>query len=387
MRRVRSQFPGSVWRLFGVRKARVGLAGVAGLGLLAALLVPVLVSADSKVNVRNIGTPRAVASAGGGFYANAQKGVVVNQDGAGGVSAGSVYLADFNNNRIQQFDSSGGFVRAWGRDVVWEGEHNSSVNEQQTVTVNATGGFFTLGVVTAAAAADYSSGSTSVTVTPGFGTFRVGDTITQGVGVVGARIVGVSGNTLTLSTPATGNSGATTGSNIAATETVGATATGDLDGSTTVTNVVTSTGSFDVGQAISGTGIPAGTTITAVGSGTLTLSAAAAAGTGVALNSGISYNASASAVQDFLSGLPGVEANDITVSGGPGGTTPYTLTFAGGIFDGNDLANLDPAGLLQTGNRQSGRRDCGGCGSAGRWIVFQHRGGRGRSGHRQGVCL
>jgi hypothetical protein len=64
------------------------------------------------------------------------------------------------------------------------------------------------------------------------------------------------------------------------------TGTGTLtSGSKTVTSVVESTGIFVIGDAISGTGIPAGTTIVkAVPSGTLELSAAAtASGSGVSL--------------------------------------------------------------------------------------------------------
>ncbi len=53
----------------------------------------------------------------------------------------------------------------------------------------------------------------------------------------------------------------------------GASGTGELtNGSASVSKVVTSNGAFQVGQYISGPGIPAATTITAVGSGTLTLS-------------------------------------------------------------------------------------------------------------------
>jgi hypothetical protein len=60
---------------------------------------------------------------------------------------------------------------------------------------------------------------------------------------------------------------------------------GDLTGgSTSVTDVHATSGAFNVGQAIVGAGIPAGTTIAAVGSGTIQLSAAAtASGNDVAL--------------------------------------------------------------------------------------------------------
>jgi photosystem II stability/assembly factor-like uncharacterized protein len=46
-------------------------------------------------------------------------------------------------------------------------------------------------------------------------------------------------------------------------------------GSTTITNVTTTSGAFQVGHQIVATGIPAGATITAIGTGTLTISAAA----------------------------------------------------------------------------------------------------------------
>jgi hypothetical protein len=43
----------------------------------------------------------------------------------------------------------------------------------------------------------------------------------------------------------------------------------------------------------------------------------------------IAWNAAASAVQAALVALPNVNAGDIVVTGGPGGTAPYTLTFGG----------------------------------------------------------
>jgi hypothetical protein len=54
-------------------------------------------------------------------------------------------VPDPANRRVQEFNPSGGFVRAWGFDVVITGRPgNVPVNEQQTVTVGATGGTFTL---------------------------------------------------------------------------------------------------------------------------------------------------------------------------------------------------------------------------------------------------
>jgi DNA-binding beta-propeller fold protein YncE len=37
-------------------------------------------------------------------------------------ASGNVYVADINNNRIQEFDSSGNFLRTWGRDVIQSGK-------------------------------------------------------------------------------------------------------------------------------------------------------------------------------------------------------------------------------------------------------------------------
>jgi hypothetical protein len=72
-------------------------------------------------------------------------------------------------------------------------------------------------------------------------------------------------------------SGATGGSfTVTATTATGSGTTSS--GLTEVTGVAASFGAFHVGDAITGTDIPAGTTITAVGSGTLTLSRAATAG-------------------------------------------------------------------------------------------------------------
>jgi hypothetical protein len=45
------------------------------------------------------------------------RGIALNQTGNGGVPAGTLYVADFTNRRIQSFDADGNFLRAWGWDV------------------------------------------------------------------------------------------------------------------------------------------------------------------------------------------------------------------------------------------------------------------------------
>jgi hypothetical protein len=52
----------------------------------------------------------------GGLF-NTPRGVAVNQSGAGGVAAGTLYVADSLNHRVQQFGPDGTFVRAWGWGV------------------------------------------------------------------------------------------------------------------------------------------------------------------------------------------------------------------------------------------------------------------------------
>ncbi len=106
----------------------------------------------------------------------------------------------------------------------------------------------------------------------------------QGETFTGASEAPVPPATVPTFTTGTGDLSAATGAgNLSA-----ATGTGDLtEGSTFITGVTTSTGTFAVGQVIKGTGIPPETTIVAVGPGTLALSkAASATSTGVALSAG-----------------------------------------------------------------------------------------------------
>jgi NHL repeat-containing protein len=71
---------------------------------------------------------------GGEF--NTPGGIAIDQ------ATGNVYVTERTNNRVQVFTASGGFLRAFGRDVVSSG--SAQADEQQTLTVNATAGQFRL---------------------------------------------------------------------------------------------------------------------------------------------------------------------------------------------------------------------------------------------------
>jgi hypothetical protein len=173
----------------------------------------------------------------------------------------------------------------------------------------------------------------------------------------------------------------------------GAAGSGDLVAeSNVVTSVITTSKIFKVGQTITGAGIPAGTTITAVGAGTITLSQPATeSGTSVALTvaagpnnvpvneqqtvtlgagvtagnfkityttpnpsnttattANIPYNATQAEVETALATLPNIGAGNVSVtSSNPGGGTarggPYVVTFGGTRFADTDVAQMTVA--------------------------------------------
>lgn len=108
----------------------------------------------------------------------------------------------------------------------------------------------------------------------------------------------------------------------------------------TITGLSVSSGTFDVGKEITGAGIPANTTITAVPSATsLSISKPATAdATGVALVADIPFDASAGTVARALGSLSSIGVGNVSVSGGPGnvaGSNPYSIAFLG-KFAGHD---------------------------------------------------
>ncbi len=113
------------------------------------------------------------------------------------------------------------------------------------------------------------------------------------------------------------------------------------DGSDVLTEIVTSSGSFHVGDTIElfGQGsVPANTTVTAVGEQTLTLSTNSTGGAHRIFNSGmigrettgaIAVGASLGQVEGALAALPGVGPGNVEVAGPAGG--PYRVTFKGSL--------------------------------------------------------
>jgi hypothetical protein len=271
-------------------------------------------------------------------------------------SQGDVYVTEAGNHRVQKFDREGHFLLAFGGDVAASGLGNTGADEQQTVTVNASKGTFSLSPTTADGFGTFIAGSktvTAVSTTPG--TLHVGDTIvSSGVVPVATTIEALGPETLTLSTAATFT---IAGYAFTASESTGASGTGNLsEGSTEVSGLKATGGAFAVGETITGEGIPAGTTIEALGAGSLTLSAAVQAGksaSAVALTAtDIPFDASPGEVEAALSALPGV--GGVGVSGGPlsPSEAEYTASFAGGELQGNDVAPLasSAAGLSEGAN-------------------------------------
>jgi len=328
-------------------------------------------------------------------------------------SAGDVYVNDMSaNHRILKFSPTGEFLLAFGGGVLDGG---------------------------ATATGNLSAGSSLITaVATTSRDFLAGQSL-SGAGIApDTRVVSVGAGTLTLSKPATASgtgvalSAATPPANVAVNElqsvslggspsggtfTLAYTAAslkgnteagssqltstsnahgvlhvGDLTsvrsaygegtftaGSKTLTNVKTVQGAFTVGAPIGAQpGIPAGTTITAVGAGTLTLSQPATASfpeesftayttiaaidtasgsltlsakatdlptpsvTTTESTAPIPYNAGAAEVQAALEALPAIGAGNVAVSGSVGG--PWTVEFKGPRLADTNVAQMSAEG-------------------------------------------
>jgi hypothetical protein len=277
-------------------------------------------------------------------------------------SNGRVYVADDGNNRVDVFAADGDFLSAFGWGVA-----DGTSAELQTCTLTCFRGL-------AGGGAGAFSGPTAIAVdddpgSPSFHDVYVVDGLRiQKFSPSGEFLLAWGGGVITGGAAGTGTLAA---------------------GSRTVTAVTTTRKAFSLGQAITGTGIPAGTKIVGIGPGTLTLSTAAtASGSGVALsvaegpgrvpvnerqvftnesfdpsetytlsfatpapsNSSASAVISASApasgpgsVEEALRGLPNIGPGNVAVTGPVGG--PYTIEFKGTRFADTNVESLSRQGV------------------------------------------
>jgi sugar lactone lactonase YvrE len=80
---------------------------------LLALVLPSVSQAGNSV-VKVVGGT-STGTLGAQF--NTPRGIAVSQNGAGNATPGDVFVVDSSNHRVQQLDSEGNFIRAWGADV------------------------------------------------------------------------------------------------------------------------------------------------------------------------------------------------------------------------------------------------------------------------------
>jgi hypothetical protein len=331
----------------------------------------------SKQVVDYFGTESGSGTLGGQF--SGPQGIAVNQSGAGAGNKGDVYVVDgfFDgtglrpSNRVERFsrddngtpavpgDDSYAFISAWGTGVLTGGTDYEICTVASScragVSSGANGALATLGQTgdlgahPEGIAVDQDTGDVYVSdaanyrvnVYAGDGTFLRSfgyDVVHSGPGQAAGPdaeqqlTVKASGGKFSLSFK--GRSTGPRGSGVR------------KKGIKFITGVNTSEGAFAVGQGISGSGIPAGTTITKVEGGELTLSQPATAAGSVSLfGHDLPYNASATEVESALNALPSIggAGGSVTVTGGPGdasGSSPYTIHF-GGTLSGEDVPLIE----------------------------------------------
>jgi hypothetical protein len=236
-------------------------------------------------------------------------------------------------------------------------------SEVQRVIVEAEGGSFALSQMTAAGEGNFGQHEAEAEVTEGSSIakvkfvaepFSVGEQISSFSFPVGTTIIAVSGAPteplLEMSAPAL------------ATEP----AEFLISTSKEVTGVTVSSGEFNVGDEITAQfeALPAGTTVTAVGPGTLTLSEFPLFGgpltiKGFEKTSPIAFDSEASEVQAAIGALPAFGGRAVVVRGGPAGSagTPLFLEFGGSFanrkipmtaVDGSKLEGAHPGAHVST---------------------------------------
>jgi phosphodiesterase/alkaline phosphatase D-like protein len=278
-------------------------------------------------------------------------------------AAGNIYFPNLTDKTVEKFSSAGALLQTFGPTAggpsmngpldaavdaagnVYVADQDVAVNEVQSVLRGVTGNVATGGtyVLTFNGQSTSATGTGNITTASGTGDVNratgTGDRTSVATGT-GNRTSGsnvITNLVTTTGTYAVGEAisgtGIPVGTTIATVEadsltlSAPATSTGTagalFSGSKTLSNVATTTGTFAVGMTITGTGLATGTTITAVGANTITLSiGVTSAGTAGALTAGNVTNANASA-GTFTVGMhiagTGIPAN-ATITAINGGT-------------------------------------------------------------------
>lgn len=259
-------------------KRRGWRLGVGVTAIAAAVLTAVtLAQAAPKLTDSVIGTTSS-GNTGGLF--NTPRDIAANGTGAGGVTAGTFYVVDQANHRIQRFAPAGSFERAWGADVVSSGPGNTGTGFEICVAAN-------------------------------------GDVCKAGVASGG--IAGDNSRNGALDDP----------QGIVIDQDTGSVYVSNRDNRRidqyTANGIFVRSWGFDVSASVNESQT---ITIDATG-GTFKLTF------GASTTGDIPYNASAATLQAAFQGLTSIGAGNATVTGGPGGSAPYAVTFTGALAGTN----------------------------------------------------
>lgn len=141
---------------------------------------------------------------------------------------------------------------------------------------------------------------------------------------------------------------------------------GSRDGTEVTESITLDTSTFTEGTHYPNGFVPSGTVLAKLSNGlygpyaaasnelqTVTITGTPTGGTFTlswdgATTAAIAYNAAAAAVQAALEALPNILPGDVTVGGGPGPDTAFTVTF-GGRYAGTNVAAMTASGASLTG--------------------------------------
>jgi hypothetical protein len=273
---------------------------------------------------------------------------------------GHLFVADQPNRRIVELNAFGDFVSAWGwgvRDGAYQfqtctaatscgaglqGGGNAQFSHPQGVAVDSEGDVYVLDAsLFGASRVDKFSPSGQFLRSWG------GDVVSLGAGDSGAD------ERVSVDLPASVTAGRFT---LTLTNARGL---ATYSSGSEQLQVSPLRGQFEVGDRLSASGIPAGTTVTAVSGATLTISqqttdqASGQQLTATETTVPIAWNAPAGgpgSLAEALEGLPAIGASGVAVSGGPGASgTPFTITFSGGGLAHDDVAPLSADSTSLTG--------------------------------------